>query len=254
MSEKILTKEYIEELGYDVEELDYRIFLVKNFIKENESEELVKFAKSATDEEWSYEYINGAKKLAKLKFGREDLDNLVSEGLYELTDNWIDKNLNINEHEIAITLNDRCKELFKFRDDIQFNGCSTIQRQYEGVLLKDHVDNHTDPSLEYAVIFYLNDEYSNGEVYFVNQKIELRPPKNSILIFPTTENWRHGVNSPGPGPHRYVIPGFVARRNFWKSEHNYRYNISEHIRILKNRSKQCLKMLLIIIKNGKLIK
>lgn len=229
MSEKILTKSYIENLGYEVEELDYRIFLIKNFIKESESEELVELAINANHEEWCEEYMIGAKKLAQLKFGTDDIDSLVSQGLYEITDNWYDKNLRINDHKIANILKKRCQELFDFRKDIQFNGCGTIQRQYEGVPLKDHVDNHTDPSLEYAVVFYLNDEYTNGEVFFVNQKIELRPPKNSILVFPTSENWRHGVNSPGPGPHRYVIPGFVSRKNFWKKHKKNRYNVNKTI-------------------------
>lgn len=170
MSEKILTKSYIEKLGYEVEELDYRIFLIKNFITEDESEELVQLAKSATDEEWSHEYMIGAKKLAQLKFGTDDIDSLVSQGLYEITDNWHDKNLRINDQKIAEILKKRCQELFDFRKDIQFNGCSTIQRQYEGVPLKDHVDNHTDPSLEYAVVFYLNDEYTNGEVFLLIKK------------------------------------------------------------------------------------
>lgn len=227
--EKILTKQYIENLGYEVEELDYRIFLIKNFIKENESEELVKLAMNANHEEWCKEYMIGAKKLAELKFGRKDLDNLVSEGLYELTDNWSDKNLKISDHKIADILKKRCQKIFNFRDDIQFNGCGTIQRQYEGVPLKDHVDNHTDPSLEYAVVFYLNDEYTDGEVFFVNQKIQLRPPKNSILVFPTSENWRHGVNAPGPGPHRYIIPGFVSKKNFWKKNKKNGYNITKTI-------------------------
>lgn len=222
-----LTKQYIKKLGYDVEELDHRIFLIKNFIKDSESDELIKLAVSASQEQWSSEYMIGSKKLAELRFGRGDLDNLVKEGLYELTHSWEDKNLKIYNEPISTVLNDRCQELFKFRNDIQFNGCSTIQRQYEGVPLKDHVDNHTDPSLEYAVIFYLNDDYTNGEIYFVNQKLELRPTKNSLLIFPTSEEWRHGVNAPGPGPHRYVIPGFVSKKNFWKKHQKNEYNIDK---------------------------
>lgn len=230
MSKEILAKEYIEKLGYEVEELDYRILLVKNFMTEEEVEELVSIAKEASDYEWSYEYMEGARGLAELKFGRSDLENLVKEGLYELTDNWNDKNLKIHHLPIASVLNDRCQEIFNFSKNVKFNGCGTIQRQYEGVPLKDHVDNHTDPSLEYAVIFYLNDNYTDGEVYFVNQKISLRPPPRSILIFPTTEEWRHGVNAPGPGPHRYIIPGFASRQNFWEKNIENEYNIDKTLK------------------------
>ena len=167
----------------------------------------------------------GVRQLAELKFGRKYLDNLVKEGLYEITNNWMDKNLKISNTPVAEILNNRCRKIFDFKNYIQFNGCGTIQRQYEGVPLIDHVDNHTDNSLEYAVVFYLNDEYLEGEVYFVNQKIQFRPPKNSLLIFPTSEGWRHGVNPPGPGPHRYVIPGFVSKKNFWTEHKDNNYTL-----------------------------
>jgi hypothetical protein len=95
------------------------------------------------------------------------------------------------------------------------------------VPLKDHVDNHTDPSLEYAAVLYLNDNYFAGEVYFVNQNIELKPDSRSLLIFPSTEGWRHGVNPPGPGPHRYVLPSFVSRKDFWEINKDNGYNVDK---------------------------
>jgi hypothetical protein len=230
---KVLTKEYIENLGYEVEEISYRIFLVKNFLTDAESNKLVKIGRQSSDEEWSFHYMNGVREMALSKFGRTDLDNLVAEGLYEITHNWIDKTLPIKDDNLRISLDKRCQRLFDFVDDLQFKGCGTIQRQYDGVPLKDHVDNHTDPSLEYAVVFYLNDDYTNGEVFFVNQEIQMRPPKNSLLIFPTSEEWRHGVNAPGPGPHRYVIPGFVEVRDFWKKHEENGYNLEVTLSELK---------------------
>jgi len=227
MSEIILTKEYIESLGYEVEVVDYRIFLIKNFTKPEEIEEIINQAENATQEEWEHHYLEGAINLAKVKFGRTDIDNLVAEGLYELTHNWNDKNLKIANWDLATTLNKRAQEVFDFRDDLHFNGCGTIQRQYEGVPLKDHVDNHTDPSLEYAAVFYLNDNYTDGEVYFVKQDIQLRPDPGDLLVFPTSEDWRHGVNAPGPGPHRYIIPGFISRKGFWDKHQKNNYNVDK---------------------------
>lgn len=227
MSETILTKEYIESLGYEVEVVDYRIFLIKNFTKPEEIAEIINQAESATQEEWEHHYLEGAINLAKVKFGRTDIDNLVAEGLYELTHNWNDKNLKIANWDLATTLNKRAQEVFDFRDDLHFNGCGTIQRQYDGVPLKDHVDNHTDPSLEYAAVFYLNDNYTDGEVYFVKQNIQLRPDPGDLLVFPTSEDWRHGVNAPGPGPHRYIIPGFISRKGFWDKHQKNNYNVNK---------------------------
>lgn len=222
-----LTKEYISSLGYEVEELDYRIFLIKNFISEEERIKIVDMAKSASKEDWEYHYMQGVIEMAKVKFGREDIDNLVKEGLYEITTNWIDKTLVISDELLKHRLTKRAQEIFNFRDDLTFNGCGTIQRQYEGVPLIDHVDDHTDNSLMYAAVFYLNDDYTDGEVYFVNQNLQLRPPIRSLLVFPTSDGWRHGVREVGPGPHRYVIPSFISKKNFWKKHQENNYNIEK---------------------------
>lgn len=227
MDDRILTKKYIEKLGYEVDEVSYRIFLIKNFLTDDEVNTLVDQAVNAQEDEWTYHYMEGVRELAKLKFGRDDIENLVEEGLYEITYNWQDKNLKIADWDMAKEIDKRAQELFNFRDDLKFNGCGTIQRQYEGVPLKDHVDNHTDSSLEYAAVFYLNDNYTDGEVYFVEQGIQLRPDPKTALVFPSTEGWRHGVNPPGPGPHRYIIPTFISRKDFWEINERNGYNVDK---------------------------
>lgn len=211
-----MIKSYIESLGYIVDEISDQILLVRDLITDEELDELIQIATSASEDEWKNHYMQGVIDMAKLKFGRDDIENLVKEGLYEVTENWIDKNLKISDYEVSEKINKKCRKIFEFDNTIKFNGCGTIQRQYNGVPLKDHVDNHTDPSLVYASVIYLNEDYIDGEVYFVNQGIELRPPKKSMLIFPTSEEWRHGVKAPGDGPHRYVIPCFISRKNYWE--------------------------------------
>lgn len=222
--QKILTKEYIESLGYEAEEVSPRIFIIKNFLTKDEVSQLVNIAKSATEDEWTHHYMEGVRDLAKLKFGEDaDLDELVAQGKYEITNNWHDKNLKIAELDMCQVLNARSQTLFNFTEGLFFNGFGTIQRQYEGVELKAHIDNHTDPSLEYAAVFYLNDEYVDGEVYFVNQNLELRPEPGSVLVFPTGEEFLHGVKAPGKGPHRYIVPSFISATNFYikLKENNY---------------------------------
>ena len=229
----ILTKEYIQSLGYDVEEVGYRIFLIKDFITEQERTSIIDIAQSASQEDWEYHYMQGVMQMAKLKFNRQDIDNLVKEGLYEITTNWIDKTLIIQDENLRTGMAQRAQEIFNFRDDLVFNGCGTIQRQYEGVPLVDHVDDHTDNSLMYASVFYLNDDYTDGEVYFVNQNIEMRPPIRSLLVFPTSEEWRHGVREVGAGPHRYVIPSFISKKDFWKKHEQNNYNIEKTLQDAK---------------------
>jgi hypothetical protein len=230
MNAKTLTKEYIESLGYSVDELADRIFVIHNFLTDDELDKILTQARSASEEEWTHHYMDGVRELAKLKFGRDDIENLVEEGLYEITHNWQDKNLQISDWDMAERINGRAQELFNFRPGLNFNGCGTIQRQYEGVPLKEHVDNHTDPSLEYAAVFYLNDDFVDGEVYFSAQQLELRPPPKSVLVFPTGDEFSHGVNAPGAGPHRYIIPTFISRNNFWEVHEDNNYELEKTLK------------------------
>lgn len=213
-----LSKDYISSLGYLVEELSDQIFLIKNFLLDSEIKELNEIISNASEEEWSKYYLSSAMRLAKLKFGRDDIENLISEGLFEVTDNWIDKNLSISQVELTNYLNFRIQKIFNYDPEIIFNGCDRIQRQYEGVPLIEHVDNFTDPSLVFATVLYINDDYKDGEIFFSNKNIMLKPPAKSLLIFPTSEEWKHGVRPPGSGKSRYVIPSFVGIKNFWKNE------------------------------------
>jgi hypothetical protein len=227
MSDLILTKEYIESLGYQVEEVAHRIFLIKNFLSIQEVDKLVGYGKNATQEDWEGHYIEGARAIAKLKFGTEDIEDLIERGLFEITDNWVDKSYKIPDEQLIISITKRAQELFDFDTSLRFNGCATLQRQYEGVPLVEHVDNHTDNSLEYAAVFYLNNDYTGGEVFFVHKNIKLRPEPGSLLVFPASDDWMHGVTEVGPGPHRYVIASFISKKNFWIMHEQNNYNMSK---------------------------
>ena len=85
----------------------------------------------------------------------------------------------------------------------------------EGVELKPHTDQDTDPSIRHAAILYLNEEYSKGEIFFSNYNIELKPKPGSLLLFPGTKDYNHGVRHVGPGPVRYVLVGFIKVKNFY---------------------------------------
>ena len=85
----------------------------------------------------------------------------------------------------------------------------TIQRQYEGARLIEHVDNHADPNIKYAVIMYINEDYTDGELFFRKLDLTIKPPAKSLIIFPSGEEYLHGVKPPGTGPYRYVLPSFV---------------------------------------------
>ena len=216
----MITKEHIESLGWDVEEIDDQIWLIKDFISEHHVKEILDLCESTSEESWNHFYMDTLRRFAFKKFKTDDIDLLVSSGKLSVTWNWIDKTIAIVEQDIKKYVDEKVSEIVSADSRLKFNGLHTVQRQYEGAELVTHVDNQTDPSLEWAVIIYINDDYTNGELVFPDRGIQIKPKSRSLLMFPTHEGYRHGVNPPGPGPKRYVLPSFVAIKNFYDT-HTY---------------------------------
>jgi hypothetical protein len=96
-------------------------------------------------------------------------------------------------------------------------GFGTLQRMQPGVELKAHTDQHTDPSIKYAAILYINDDYKDGTLFFKNKEnSDLRPKPGTLLLFPGNEEYEHGVRFVGEGPIRYVTVGFIKVTDFYE--------------------------------------
>jgi hypothetical protein len=63
------------------------------------------------------------------------------------------------------------------------------------------------PHYDIAGLFYLNDDYEGGELYFPNQGIQFKPKRGSAYFFPGDMNYIHGVTQVTSGI-RYVCPFF----------------------------------------------
>jgi hypothetical protein len=152
------------------------------------------------------------------KFGREDVDNLVAEGKFEITAGWEDKNLRMVNEPISRTIQDRLNNLVQLADPtLELAGFGTLQRMQSGVELKAHTDQTTDPSIRYAAILYLNDDYKDGTLFFKNkEQSDIKPKPKTLLIFPGTEEYEHGVRTVGDGPIRYVTVGFIKEKDHYE--------------------------------------
>jgi hypothetical protein len=213
-----LEKEF-KDAGYDIEILHDQILSVKNFLEKKELEEVLDIINKTPNEDWSIEYTRNLARFCMEKFGRDDVENLVAEGKFEITQGWQDKNLEIGKEQISKTLQKRLQNLISLsNDDLELTGFGTLQRMYEGVELKSHTDQHTDPSIKYAAILYLNDDYEDGTLFFKNkQNSDLKPTPGTLLIFPGNEEYEHGVRHVGKGPVRYVTVGFIKIKNFYEN-------------------------------------
>lgn len=209
-------KKELEESGFVVQETVNGVLVVENFITSEEVKQVLDTLNSLTEDEWNIEYTSNLKKFCLEKFGRDDVENLVAEGKFEVTYGWKDKNYNINGHPVFKSIMNKINPMLEKADpSLIQTGMVTIQRMQEGVELKAHTDQHTDPSIRYATIIYLNDDYADGELFFLYKNLELKPKPGTLVIFPGTDEFNHGVRHVGPGPIRYVIVGFIKVKDFY---------------------------------------
>jgi hypothetical protein len=210
-------KDILEENNFQVEEIDSEVLIVKSFLSKEELDKIFDVIESTPNEEWFIEYNANLKNFCMQKFGRDDVENLVAEGKFEITQNWQDKNLNIGKYTFQRALFDRLNDLVqKVDNSLELSGFATIQRMQEGVELKAHTDQHTDPSIKHAAILYLNDDYVDGELFFVNSGLELKPKPGSLVLFPGNDEYNHGVRHVGAGPIRYVLVSFIKEKGFYE--------------------------------------
>jgi len=215
---QVFLKKEFDEAGYKTEVFYEQVLFIENFINPEELETILKIIKTTPNEDWSIEYTKNLARFCMEKFGRDDVENLVAEGKFEITQGWEDKNLNIGKRDISRVLQKRLGDLLALADDnLELAGFGTMQRMQEGVELKAHTDQHTDPSIRYAAILYINDDYKDGTLFFKNkEKSDLRPKPGTLLIFPGNEEYEHGVRTVGEGPIRYVTVGFMKVTGFYE--------------------------------------
>jgi len=132
--------------------------------------------------------------------------------------------LDSNDEEIAPVI-EGLQEKLKNEVDLFFNVDSlptnpAIVRWLPGQLQNPHADKelHDGPDAgkpndfpwyDIAGLFYLNDDYEGGELYFPLQGIEFKPKAGAAYFFPGDKNYIHGVREITSGI-RYVVPFFLT--------------------------------------------
>ena len=210
-------KKQLVDNEYSFEEITPKLLSIENFLSKEQLNIFFDIINSTSQEDWEVEYYANLSKFCIEKFGRSDVDNLVAEGKFEITQNWKDKNFNILKQPITKVLHNALNSMVIDSDsELHLSGFATIQRMQEGVELKAHTDQHTDPSIRYATILYLNDDYADGELFFPNLDIQLKPKAGTLVFFPGDEEYKHGVKHVGQGPIRYVLVGFIKEKDHYK--------------------------------------
>ena len=211
-------KDEFEQAVFEVNEIIDNVLEVKDFISEEELSEIFKVVDVLTEDDWKKEYISNLKNFCLDKFGRDDVDNLVAEGKFEITLGWDDKIYNLKDNAVQKRLYERLNSLVqKNSSELSVTGMVSVQRMQPETKLTAHTDQHTDPSIRYAAILYLNDDYADGELFFVNKDLQLKPKTGTLIVFPGTDEFEHGVKPVGTGPIRYVLVSFIKVTDFYEN-------------------------------------
>lgn len=208
-----LTLEDFSKAGLEAEELYKGIFVVRNFLKPEEIEALEHQFSEMTEEEWSKQYTESLYAFIERQYGVKTIEEAQALGHdIKIDENWVDKNALIKDQKVSGAINDRLSKLFEPFTDLDLQGVGSIQRQYEGVSLSYHIDSLSNPLVVFANVLYVNDDFTGGELHFPTIDVKYRPEKGALIVFPSADDYLHGVLPVGPGPIRYALPAFVNRR------------------------------------------
>lgn len=166
----------------NLEVLEDHIWVIHNFVTDEECDFYVATGEAATEEEWHAHN----------------------------TEWWIGKFLPMPEDEetqrIVNGLAERLKDLIG-HGDYAVGAPQSVHRQKPGQFMFDHADNpnekdHKNNHVLTSFVVYFSD-FNGGNIYYEHLGMEYHPRKGDLVIHPGTERYRHGTRPVEEGPIRY---------------------------------------------------
>ncbi len=77
-----------------------------------------------------------------------------------------------------------------------------------GQKFTNHIDDHPAFHRRVSLVYYMNDNYSGGEINFPRFGISYKPAANEILMFPSTYVYNHSVSEVTGGT-RYAVVSWM---------------------------------------------
>lgn len=196
------------------EEIYPGIFVVEDFLTREELASLEIYIDNISEENWKKSYTESLFAFIEEQYGVKTMEEAQALGHdVRIDENWVDKNATIQDANVSGSINDRLSKLFSQFPDLNLQGVGSIQRQYEGVSLSYHVDSLSNPLVVFANVIYVNDDFTGGELHFPTIDVTYKPKKGALIIFPSSDEYLHGVLPVGAGPVRYALPAFVNKRS-----------------------------------------
>ena len=83
-----------------------------------------------------------------------------------------------------------------------------ILKYGEGQQFTNHIDDHPSYHRRVSTVYYLNENYTGGEINFPRFGVTLKPKANQMIVFPSTYVYNHSV-SPVIEGKRYAVVSWL---------------------------------------------
>jgi hypothetical protein len=144
------------------------IQITENVLSKEEHEKLLEYATDVTGwhkQPWGVEYFNSEKGMSSDIV--DLLDKVFRIAFKKCEDNYNAKLRVFKKPEV---------HLVRFQKDFYMN-------------------KHVDTAGDFAVIYYINDDYEGGEINFPWHELKIKPKANSFITFPSNQHYLHEVLS-----------------------------------------------------------
>lgn len=142
------------------------IQITENVLSKEEHSKLLSYVSSVNGwhkQPWGVEYFNSEKGMS------EDISDI----LYKIFQIAFKKCENSYNAKLRI-FQKKEVHLVKFQKDFNMN-------------------KHVDTAGDFAVIYYINDDYTGGEINFPWHELKIKPKANSFITFPSNQHYLHEV-------------------------------------------------------------
>lgn len=88
-----------------------------------------------------------------------------------------------------------------------------------------------------SVVYFLNDDFTGGELVFPDLALTIRPTAGTLVCFPSDHNYVHGVNPVSTG-HRYTLVTWLRVKGMASLDDINQASLDEHDRARPSQSVQ----------------
>jgi len=179
----------------EMKNIEHNIHINENFMSSNECEILLNFSKDNPE-----------------LYGETSNDFWTGRTIYVFSPN-VGKEI----QDIGLKYLKKAKtEIMKFSQKEVWPDILGYSKWWDGYVQRPHADGENPDGSQhefhwrkFGCVYYLNDDYEGGEIWFPNFDISIKPKPNTMIFFPGDLKHLHGVRNVDKGV-RHTMASFWA--------------------------------------------